>query len=223
MMWFQHKETKVRYRRMMKPFDNIYVGTDPRDGFTKKDADFFDVIVNVSDSPGSTFFPSNINQRTYWYPINELGSWGYGVFFWAKQVLDHHHGKKHKIFIHCHSGSHRSPAIFRWWLVSRGFTLMRAIKQERHGIYPWAGHVKSKLMKDHWMNYDGKAGYIPKNLKKMFALMNRNPTWSLMGILRSGKHKLDTTTEVFIPQIRKHKKVIKRTTSIVATRKKRSR
>ena len=103
---------------MPKPYDNIFIGSDPRDGQTKDWADQFDAIVNVSCTEGALFEPSRPDQRTYWYPLNEGAEWSYAYFFMMFKIIDHHYRKWDKIYIHCHAGAYRSPSIFRNWLIA---------------------------------------------------------------------------------------------------------
>jgi hypothetical protein len=116
--WYQAKKTKIRGYWLPKPYNNIFIGSDPRDGADKTWADQFNAIVNVSCTQGALFEPSRPEQRTYWYPVNEMGEWSYAYFIYMFKVLSFHHKKKHKIYVHCHAGAYRSPSIVRWWLVA---------------------------------------------------------------------------------------------------------
>lgn len=117
---------------MPEPYNNIFIGSDPRDGSTKEWADQFDAIINVSCTQGVLFEPSRVDQRTYWYPVNEIGEWSYAYFIYIFKVIDHHYRAGHKIYIHCHAGAYRSPSIFRWWLVTcENKTLEKANEIER--------------------------------------------------------------------------------------------
>ena len=114
--WFKQDETKVRGNYCSPPFDNIFIGSDPQDGMTKEVADSFDAILNVSCTPCSLFHPSRPDQRTYWVPVNEMGVWNYSAIVSACKILDFHHSKGHKIYIHCHAGAYRSPTMVMIWL-----------------------------------------------------------------------------------------------------------
>ncbi len=70
--------------------------------------------MSVTGHPYSVATASDL----YWYPINELGQWGYSVFFWAKRILDFRTGRGESILIHCKAGVHRSPTILFTWLLS---------------------------------------------------------------------------------------------------------
>jgi hypothetical protein len=113
--WYEHKEVGVRGSWCLEPYGNIFIGSYPMDGATKEWADQFDAVVNVSCNHSTLFEPSRPDQRTYWYPVNECGEWSYAYFALMFKILDYHHGKKHKIFVHCAAGAYRSPSIvFRW-------------------------------------------------------------------------------------------------------------
>jgi len=206
--WYQQEKTNTLYRQMPKPYDNIFVGKHVRDGFTEEEGKSFDVIINLSDSPNSVFEPARPDQRIYWHPINELGHWGYGVFYWSKHILDYHYQQRHKIYIHCASGTHRAPAIFRWWLVSRGMTIQQAFKIQNDGEYPWHRYKKKdrKRMKDHLLFYDRDMGVLPQHLEKLYKEMKKHPTWGIMGFLRH----LDTTPECVAQGYQEKKKKLHR-------------
>src|SRR5579863_8548765 len=79
--WYDQPRNFVDPYRLKPPYDNVYVGPDPHDGMTKEFADQFDAIVNVSSTECATFEPSRPDQRTYWYPIIEMGRWSLGYLF----------------------------------------------------------------------------------------------------------------------------------------------
>lgn len=143
MKWFEHKETEIRGRWMPAPYQNVFIGSDPRDGATKEWADQFDAVINVSCTEGSLFEPSRPDQRTYWYPLNEGGQWSYAFFFMMFKIIDHHYRKGDKLYIHCHAGAYRSPSIFRNWLVAcENKTLEQANEIERGKIWEDDPHMK---------------------------------------------------------------------------------
>ncbi len=101
--WYEHEKDKINLERCKcaAPFDNIFVTPTPRDGLTKESADSFDAIINVCHSPEVLFQPSRPDQRTYWYPVNELGEWSYAYFAYMFKVLDYHYDLGHRIIVHC--------------------------------------------------------------------------------------------------------------------------
>lgn len=68
---------------------------------TEESAKSYDAIVNVSCSPCAYFHPAFPGQYMHWYPVNEMGEWSYGYFYWLVKVLDFHYEKGHKVYLHC--------------------------------------------------------------------------------------------------------------------------
>lgn len=120
--WYEGPDDKyggVRGHWCREPYNNIFIGSSPRDGADKEWADQFDAIVNVSCTEEALFEPSRPDQRTYWYPVNEGGEWSYAFFLMMFKILDHHYKAGHKIYVHCHAGAYRSPSIVRWWIYTK--------------------------------------------------------------------------------------------------------
>lgn len=158
--WFDQPKTLARWYKLKPPYDNIVVGCDPGDGMTKADADQFDAIVNVSSTRCSVFEPSRPDQRTYWYPVIEMGRWSHGYLMWLVEVLDTHYERGDKIYLHCHAGAFRSPSAALLWLESRGHTKEEALIidddnsggtyriQERQGNIPSGKDLLFKMFKE---------------------------------------------------------------------------
>lgn len=168
--WFEHEKDKARGFRLKPPYDNIFIGCDPRDGMTQRSADFFDVFMNVSDTACSTFEPSRPGQHMHWYPVNEMGLWNLSFIFWLKTILDYHYEKGHKIYLHCHAGAYRSPSTGLLWLLSRGCTRDEALE-----ILNERGPAIFRIWESN--------GNIPKLTYRVFEKMKDHPTWSLGSIL----------------------------------------
>lgn len=169
------------------PYDNFYIGSDPTKGMTLELASQFNVFINVDDKPCGTFSPPALvfsngegavisSPKMYYYPINEWGNWGYGPFFWSKQVLDFHHAQGHKIYLHCAAGMHRSPMIFMVWLLSRGHKLKEAAKMTFTNK-----HEAERMMYQHRQDILG--GHIPANLDELHRRMDLNPNQGIDWIL----------------------------------------
>lgn len=126
--WYDQPKNFARWYALKPPYDSIHVGCDPGDGMTKATADFYDAIVNVSSTKCATFAPSRPDQRTYWFPLIELGRWPIVYLLWLKEVLDFHYAKGHKVYLHCHAGAFRSPSTALLWLQSRGHTPEEALE-----------------------------------------------------------------------------------------------
>ena len=197
--WWQHKKTKARKYKLSKPFENIWIGSDPQDGYTPEDAHKFDAILNVSDSECAFFYPSRPGQRMYWSPLNEMGYWGYAHFFYTKKILDFHYDRGETVLVHCHAGAYRSVRTGIWWMVSRGYTLEEAYALD------WGEPLDELRKKDHWeysLNCDIIKGNTPKNLPKLYARMAASSqTYALGGLCLHGKDGkdedlLDTTSDV---------------------------
>jgi protein-tyrosine phosphatase len=136
--WWDQPKNFGRGYWLKAPYNNLMVGCDPGDGYTKEFAQQFDAVVNVSSTRCTTFEPARPDQRTYWFPIIEMGRWPIVYLLWIKEVLDHHHKLGHKVYLHCHAGAFRSPSAALLWLESRGHTKdeSRFLCNERgDGIY----------------------------------------------------------------------------------------
>lgn len=210
--WYEHPRTKSNMRQMPAPYDNIWIGSDPCDGFKKEDADSFDVFLNVSDSECAYFNPSRPGQFMHWSPVNECGNWGYKHFWFAKKVLDRHHDLGHKIYLHCHAGACRSPNTFIWWLTSRGHTLAEAILIEMKArVTP--ERLKELADDKPFWNYRGKhfvkEGNIPKHLNLLWEEMNKNPSYSMAGHMLALEN-IEKSTEILCEGIRKRHNHMKR-------------
>jgi hypothetical protein len=175
--WYSRDKNGVSVYQLKEPYENVYIGSDPRDGMTEETARSFDAIVNVSDTPGVLFEPSFSEQRVYWYPVNEVGRWNLSYLFWLKKIMDHHHFKGHKIYLHCHAGAYRSPSAAILWLQSRGHSAQEAL---RIGSYRGDDSHTYRL----W----GRYGNIPRTKDTVFETMRKHPSWSLASVLLSNKH-----------------------------------
>lgn len=170
MKWCRRRKTKARGYKLSPPYDNVFIGCDPNDGMTRKVADSFDVYVNVADSPCNTFEPSYPGQVMRWYPVNEMGRWNLSYLYWLKKVMDFHHDRGDRIYLHCHAGAYRSPSAALLWLQSRGLTPTQARKIVRE-----RGPTIYKIWENH--------GNVPDLKDKLFKSMRKHPTWGLSGNL----------------------------------------
>jgi len=155
--WWDQPKNFGRGYWLDAPYDNIFIGCDPGDGYTKEFAQSFDAIVNVSSTRCKTFEPARPDQRTHWFPIIEMGRWPIVYLLWIKEVMDHHWKKGDKIYLHCHAGAFRSPSAALLWLDSRGHTKEEALK---------ICHDKS----DGIFRIQGYQGNIPKKKDKVFQM-----------------------------------------------------
>ncbi len=174
--WYEHEKNKLGYHQCLAPYDNIFVSSYPSDGATKEWADQFDAIINVSCNPDVLFEPSRPDQRTYWYPLNEMGEWSYAYFAYIFKILNFHHGKGHKILVHCAAGAYRSPsAIFRW-LEYKGHKLLDAYEISRGRRHTEKGKkedLTSGLM--HFkLFYNYIMGNMPPNYQEYMERLKEN-------------------------------------------------
>lgn len=115
--WYSHSKPKVRFTVCAPPFDNIFVGSTPLDGMTLNFSNSFQAIVNVSHSPETLFLDQpNRDLKTYWIPINEMGEWSYSSLTQFCHILEYHHNKGHRVYVHCHAGVYRSVTLTKIWL-----------------------------------------------------------------------------------------------------------
>lgn len=185
--WFTAKERGVRCSRLREPYQNIFVGSDPLDGMTEAEAKSFDAIVNVSCSPCAYFHPAFPGQAMHWYPINEIGAWGLGPFYWFKKVMDFHFDKGHRIYVHCHAGAYRSPTFTIFWLISRGHTHEEACEIEYNNP-ELVKQFKTERRGRHWkwkLSYPYRMGNISPEVTDLFRRMNLHPTYSFGGIVHN--------------------------------------
>ncbi len=165
---------------------------------TEESAKSYDAIVNVSCSPCAYFHPAFPGQYMHWYPVNEMGEWSYGYFYWLVKVLDFHYEKGHKVYLHCHVGAYRSPHAAIFWLMSRGHTHEEAVEIEYNNPER-VKEYKEERGGQHWkykLTYCYRMGNIPKNVAELFKRMRENPTWSLAGVLLHGKKWIERSPEV---------------------------
>lgn len=174
--WFDCHEDRTWGRWMLPPYDNVFIGNDPTDGMTRKTVASFDAFVNVADTPCESLSPFPEKQQSYhWYPINEVGYWGLGVFYWTNTVLDRLISEKKVIYHHCHAGAHRSPITFFVYLLFKGYTMVEAAKI--------LGRSNPDLEITRFF-MDIRYGHISPYLFPFMEAQRRHPTYSFMGLLQ---------------------------------------
>jgi len=180
--WYDAPEDHVHGRWMkVEPYNRVFIGCDPTDGMTRATVEKFDAFVNVSDSECESLTPyPGKNQHYLWYPINEIGYWGLGAFFWSIKVLDPLVQQGKTIYHHCHAGAHRSPMTFFVYLLYKGHTMVEANK------IMWG----DRSIDERWMFFrDILDGHISPFLFTMLESMRRQPTYSLMGTLQHARRE----------------------------------
>lgn len=203
--WYEYDEVKVGYGACLEPYQNIIIGTYPMDGATKEWADQFDAVVNVSCNHSSLFEPSRPDQRTYWYPTNEMGEWSYAMFALMFKVLDFHHSKGHKIYVHCAAGAYRSPSIVMRWLEYKGVNLLDAYEIS-HGKRMSQEEIDSmdNGNKHYRLFQNYIFGNLPPNYQEFIRRLryhNEETGYTFVCALEGGKNGYISNS----PQIRAHR------------------
>lgn len=195
--WYEHPETKSRARRLPPPYDNVYIGNDPRDGMAPEAARSFQAVVNVADTPCGYFEPAYPGQAMHWFPLNEVGYWGYAYLFWIVKVMEHHHALGHRIYLHCHSGAYRSPTAAQLWLLYRGHTDEEVITIlfGREHLDRSPGYLERRSTKPF------RYGNVPPHVRELFLRMRIKPGWALASHLLSNPGPIELSREVYGRQL----------------------
>lgn len=196
--WFKSPVQRAHPRKCAPPYDKIHIGCDPVDGFTEENAKKFDAIINVSCSPCAYFYPAYPGQYMHWVPINEMGYWGLAPFYWFKKVMDFHHSKGHRVYVHCHAGAYRSPTFVVYWLMSLGLTLDEALEIE------YNDPVRSKNFQEEeggrFWNYRRRHPYMDGNINYKTVEMLRRMSekdYSFGGIINHPGGPLEQSREIY--------------------------
>lgn len=187
-LWYDAPEDQVHGRWMRDPFKNVFIGCDPTDGMSKHTVEKFDAFVNVSCSECETLTPYPGKPQHYlWYPINEVGYWGMGPFFWTIKVLDPLLAQGKTIYHHCHAGAHRSPITFFVYLLYKGYSMVDASK------IMWGTKENGKPGIDERMMLfrDILDGHISPFIFSFLEGMRRQPSYSLMGALHYARREFE--------------------------------
>jgi hypothetical protein len=171
-MWFEQGKNEVGYHILKKPYNNLFVGSDPLDGMTLEFAQSFDVFLNFCENPLYSLDSERPREDTVYHhvPVDELEFWGYKVFSDSKLILDDAFEGSKRVYIHCAAGTNRSPCMTVAWLTSRGHSL-----EEACSIV--GGNLAELLEEKFMMNIDD-LGCIPKDLDKFYKSMinlNKKP------------------------------------------------
>jgi hypothetical protein len=79
-------------------------------------------VVNVSDTPCLTFAYQDAGIKALWFPIHEVGNWGYSPFYGTAKFVDQKiaSGDERTILLHCHAGVNRSACVAYANLIALG-------------------------------------------------------------------------------------------------------
>lgn len=132
----------------------------------------FSAIINVSDSPCSTFDHS---CPSFWFPIQELGRWGHAPFYAAAKVVDHYDVEGSlPVAIHCHAGVNRSMCV------TLAIQLADGHWPKEINIKPWNGPAEGCM---GLFERNIQKGCIPDNIVEFLAERKQFPTYSILGLL----------------------------------------
>jgi len=131
-------------------------------------------VLNFADTP-CTLFDSPVPQ--YWFPIHEIGFFGYSPFYGAAKVYDHYQTKGviKPLLFHCHGGVNRSPCVALAVMKARGWT-----KEQINQVLRLHGEDFEDIQFKH--NIDN--GYIPFDVIDFLKVMIDFPTYSISGLLK---------------------------------------
>lgn len=130
----------------------------------------YSAVINVADSPClsldmSRWIPS------LWFPVNEVGDWGYAVFYGAQKTWYSFRTADKPVLIHCHGGAVRAPHVVYALLLGDGMSEEGAAKALETKDLP--ASFKRKM----------RQGYIPKDIVEFLKAAKENPTFSIIGVL----------------------------------------
>lgn len=132
-------------------------------------------ILSVTD-----YFDESIvwHDKFHWIPINETThNWGLLPFFAQKKLLDYYclTVQVPLVFVGCSAGKHRSPMAVYSWLLSQPNATLESVAKEFYGKFDDDLTLK--------FNQDVKLNYIPKEILRMYKVMNECPNASFREIL----------------------------------------
>jgi len=103
----------------------VFTGPTPEhpDREIIKSLESFDVIINVSDTPGLSFETKGLELKagckTFWFSIPEAFEWDIGTLDAALTTLDWAQSKNLSVYVHCHGGACRAPTVCALWTLTR--------------------------------------------------------------------------------------------------------
>lgn len=132
--------------------------------------------INVSDTPCMTFEYQNAGIKACWFPIHEVGYWGYAPFYGTAKFLDQklRDGDERPILLHCHAGVNRSVCVAYANLLAVGVTQPEI--NEKITI----GEGLPTLLE---ININ--KGYIPSDIVPFLQARKDQPTYGIMGLLQT--------------------------------------
>lgn len=163
----------------------FYITPDPSDHPLRKNPEYVKTtyygVINVSDTPCMTFEYQNAGIRSLWFPIHEVGTWGYSPFYGTAKFLDQKlaSGDSRPILLHCHAGANRSQCI--------GYAILQSMDISDTSINAKLdmGEGVPNLF---WINLN--KGYIPDDIIPFLKARLEHPNYGIIELLRviSSKH-----------------------------------
>lgn len=156
----------------------------------------YSAVINVADSP-CALFDSPVPQ--YWFPIHEVGYWGYEPFYGAAKVIDHYIEKevKRPILIHCHAGVLRSPCV----AYAIGESFYATGREFEYGYLGGIFHETQEKTRNHIKEiFDQKTteGFIPPGVVDFLTKRFKWPHYSVAGLLEKAKLFNGSIPEKFV-------------------------
>ena len=151
------------------------VTPDPTNHPIRKDPEYvkknYFGVLNVSDSPCSTFNFALNGILSLWVPIHEVGIWGYAPFYVAAKMLDlkQQMNDNRPILLHCHAGQNRSRCV-------------------AHAVLTAEGNCQKEIDELDVLRlfaFNMKKGYIPNDIHLMLAERKKHVTFAIHGLLQS--------------------------------------
>ena len=123
-------------------------------------------VINVADSPCGAFIYNKFDIQSYWFPIHEIGQWGYSPFYGTAKILDYRNSLNdpRPILIHCHAGVNRSRCV-------------------AHAILEAEG-LENDLGVEKLFDRNIRNGYIPHDVIAFLKQRHINKTYSICGLLK---------------------------------------
>jgi len=133
-------------------------------------------VLNVSDTPCMTFDFATHGILSLWFPIHEVGQWGYSPFYGAAKFLDHKlaSGDERPILLHCHAGVNRSVCV--------AYAVLKSVESTQSEI-DHKLEIGEGLPNLFQININ--KGYIPSDVIDFLKARHQCPTYGIHGLLAS--------------------------------------
>ena len=119
---------------MLHPYPvtkNLCIGPNPIGneiiGVNRPNAEgktWVEYILSVDDQPGRHFDKEDLTPRS-WYPLWEIGEWPVATLHAILLTLDDQLSQGRHVYLHCHAGAYRAPAVAALYLTAKGTPTQR--------------------------------------------------------------------------------------------------